>query len=74
MRQAYNEKKKQRKEQNSSVRKESEHREKKKTTNSWKYKKQISMKEKVWKEYFRTTRKLFETKLCSSNQIKWINA
>ena len=35
--------------------------------------KQEEMKEKIKKEYFRTTRKLFETKLSSRNLIKGIN-
>ena len=35
--------------------------------------KQVEMKEKIQKEYFRRTRKLFETKLCCRNLIKGIN-
>ena len=35
--------------------------------------KQVEMKNKIQKEYFRRTRKLLETKLCSRNLIKGIN-
>ena len=35
--------------------------------------KQVKMKEKIKKEYFRRNRKLLETKLCSRNLIKGIN-
>ena len=35
--------------------------------------KQVEMKDKIQKEYFRRTRKLFETKLSSRNFIKGIN-
>ena len=35
--------------------------------------KQVEMKEKIKKEYFRWTRKLLETKLSSKNLIKGIN-
>ena len=35
--------------------------------------KQVEMKEKIQKEYLRTTRKLHETKLNSRNLIKGIN-
>ena len=35
--------------------------------------KQVEMKEKIQKEYFRRTRKLLETKLCSRNLIKVID-
>ena len=35
--------------------------------------KQVEMKEKLKKEYLRSTRKLLKTKLCSRNLIKGIN-
>ena len=35
--------------------------------------KQVEMKDKIKKEYFKRTRKLIETKLCSRNLIKGIN-
>ena len=35
--------------------------------------KQVEMKDKIQKEYFRRTRKIFETKLSSRNLIKGIN-
>ena len=35
--------------------------------------KQVEMKDKIWKEYLRRTRKLLETKLSSRNLIKGIN-
>ena len=35
--------------------------------------KQVEMKDKILKEYFRRTRKLLETKLSSRNLIKGIN-
>ena len=35
--------------------------------------KQVEMKDKIWKEYLRRTRKLLETKLSSRNIIKGIN-
>ena len=35
--------------------------------------KQVQMKDTIWKEYFRRTRKLLETKLTSRNLIKGIN-
>ena len=35
--------------------------------------KQVEMKEKIKKEYFRRTRKLLKTKLSSRNLIKWIS-
>ena len=36
--------------------------------------KQMEMKDKIQKEYFRRTIKLLETKLSSRNLIKWINS
>ena len=35
---------------------------------------EAEMKEKIRKEYFRRTRKLFETKLCNRKLIKGINS
>ena len=35
--------------------------------------KQVEIKDKIWKEYLKKTRKLFETKLSSRNLIKGIN-
>ena len=35
--------------------------------------KQVQMKDKIWKEYLRRTRKLLEIKLCNRNLIKGIN-
>ena len=35
--------------------------------------KQVEMKDKIWKEYLRGTRKQLETKLSSRNLIKGIN-